>query len=356
MIFIAENGKLSDEGVAFIRTAFPDDASGLDPDEIQDIFNPHSHLSRTRNTMRNRWRQGVIEGEVRSFLEVGPARISGGLIATSGTPRPGFFATSDGSRIVITNRHFSTVFRILLALNSINVSDDTFNIGSLAPLDIRQWSMIRFLVYAIRERNAVGEPNDEIFARTYAKTHVGYLSERFHDPLNLVNPGEIENANLLQESLSLNQFLELADSPYDSGLGGYNYGGSLMGVTDSLVSRAKEWSGFLFPGFLGSLDSSRDGSRALRDCLNNRRATCHDIDLGSSPKLLRRRQPDIIQIFPSEQKIEIIDPTFRWNSRWHNFKSGIYQSILRILFQNVQNESWTVVGLDIKNKRYVTVT
>ncbi|MEM7084918.1 MAG: hypothetical protein AAF489_01970 [Bacteroidota bacterium] len=111
-----------------------------------------------------------------------------------------------------------------------------------------------------------------------------------------------------------------------------------------------EWYNFLFAG--AETDSSNNrGHKFIADGINSDNVPNNDLPLANdafiNPKNLMDKIPDITLILPQRELVEVIDPTFRFDIPWHNFKTAVYVSVLRFVFPN----EWSFRGIDHRDAR-----
>jgi hypothetical protein len=338
MMLMADNGTLTAEGIEFIRRT---QRVRLDDDEIQRIFNPSFALSGQHDGLRNTWREHVVAEEVRLHLGVRPARLDAGTIVFSGRPTAGLFANADHSRILISNRRLSTIFEWLGGITVVGVPQSAFQRGTPAS-DLRTWSVAEFLAFTLRGGN------DRELARAYESTHVHYLTQRFTDPLQMIPAEDIDNGGLRRTTMTLDQFWGLGDAELED-----RFARSLMGrlpaVTRQVRTGAREWFGFLFPGFVGELRSD-----ALYRGLRSATGTCRGLGTADGAKLVGDKQPDLVQILVPERRIEVLDASLRVLTKWHNFKTSFYASVLRSVMNGMPAPAWAVMAMDFRDQRYIS--
>lgn len=367
MLLMNDHGELTDAGVEWIQQNDAEHGSTRNEDEIKEIFNPNTNFyrsefsdaqTRQRERLRNRWRENIILAEAIGFLEAEPRRItSGGDLVSNGRPTEGIFVNSGNSAIVFANRTFITIFADILRVNAIPVTEQNFILDVQRNNDLRNWSMVRYLVYTLRTGNSESQP-DNLLKRAYLDAHLHYLSARLQDPLRLLTIEDVAQAraHARPAGFDIRDFQRI---------------GSRTGQDSSVPNHALAvaWFKFLFTTYDTSSDR-RDGNGfianeyqlrndVVQHVFRDRRSTGDEADFVENIKLVKNKKPDIIQIFPARKHIDVIDATFRFDWPWHNFKTELYCSVLRTIFNNGAEEAedqWTVSGFDYKALRYVTRT
>jgi pimeloyl-ACP methyl ester carboxylesterase len=343
------DGLLTPAGIEYIQRHVAADDSNIRSmrgDEIQQIFTgdysagdpvDRAGLERRRR-YQHRWREAVVEQDVRNHLGVSARGIDSVGHLTSVNPINGFYA-NDAGDIVITGRRFTTIFDILGRLASMQPE---LNPTHEPNRSLRQWTVLELLLRVLLwQGTRLGR--DCALYRAYLNAHQHFLGCRRSDPLGLIAPRSLQLIccqAVLPEEYGLQQFRGDANC--------YS-----QDRNQTRCFGAYEWFTFLFQlrsgtGFVAN--NQAQAWNAVRQSVGHR-----SMPASNTPglKLIRDKEPDIVQILTSRSpmKIEVLDTSFRWDIPWHNFKTEFYASVFRLMFPDA-----SVEALDYRDRRTFRVS
>ncbi len=343
------DGLLTPAGIEYIQRHVAADDSNIRSmrgDEIQQIFTgdysagdpvDRAGLERRRR-YQHRWREAVVEQDVRNHLGVSARGIDSVGHLTGVNPINGFYA-NDAGDIVITGRRFTTIFDILGRLASMQPE---LNPTHEPNRSLRQWTVLELLLRVLLWQGThLGR--DCALYRAYLNAHQHFLGCRRSDPLGLIAPRSLQLIccqAVLPEEYGLQQFKGEANC--------YS-----QDRNQTRCFGAYEWFTFLFQlrsgtGFVAN--NQAQAWNAVRQSVGHR-----SMPASNTPglKLIRDKEPDIVQILTSRSpmKIEVLDTSFRWDIPWHNFKTEFYASVFRLMFPDA-----SVEALDYRDRRTFRVS
>lgn len=380
--YIDSLGYLTDSGLRILRLEDPRGTGRLSNPVIKSIFkgvqDPHTDYdswlvdneAQKLKSKRSRWQERLVKKEIINYFQ---------LVALSDhnhNPIPNVY--QPGSTPLITKAYLisgiaiSTILSRLLQIftHYTDTFDPEFDAyvatsinfppiaGDTDDSDLLTVSKYRYLYVKMRNTNLIHY--DEQLTKAYYKAHCHYLDGLKTDPLGLL-PDEVRQQLHRDDEFSvrsrpqLRRQIEINYSMTDFRTDALNASRRYRDRPKTQVMQnIADWYGFLFAGFRGFEDRRSGGwlAEAFLTTGAPESAMHQDIEGGrlETLKTLRRSIPDLIVIRPESRSLEIIDPTYRFDEPYHNFKTVFYMSILRQYLPG-----WEIKGVDHRNAREQTL-
>ncbi len=359
MIYINEVGDLTDIGAHSIKSTF----------NLNDDLNSIKIAWNTRSN--SAWFESLIKEEVKSTFQLSPANlISSESLSRIPALERNLFSSDDRQISAVTGISISSIAKYLIAVDILETPDlfiplvdgEQITINNLRQnkQNIRLWSTLKYLAYAIK-----GD-KDQSLKNSYVAAHNYFFSQKYEDPLTLVTPAELNSRDSTRPRRSQLNLLPGTSYPENQRLSFVTLANAIEGNHASPIfselQRIQVWYTFLFgnlPPIVRRFQENVQRSFIASDInvLRTYMANFNDIRSFPSPRdevrgmrLLFNKQPDIVVISHRERIIRVLDPTFRPVVLWHNFKTELYCSVLRTLLRN-KNPPWRVEGYDYGRRR-----
>ncbi|MDO6516740.1 MULTISPECIES: alpha/beta hydrolase family protein [Flavobacteriaceae] len=341
-----------------------------DPNSNYDNYKINQNSSRY-STLRYQWRELLVSILLKDYYYLVPFEngtntyFKPPLTYPLGSQSNRDFQKRSQKVFMIRNVNFNTILnRLPGILNHYkNEYDSDYNSGEIAftidlnntnDLNISDAYIYNFLHHVMNEDSSI---EGKLVSRYY-RAHSYYIDGLKQDPLRLLSDSKrkrlfsddeqlVNGVNReFQESYNIETFKEEAKL--------------VSGRTRRIIAKTKnrqklgEWYSHLFAGFTSNREEAIRGGMIATNFFGNREdlpsgIIQDDVINFSGGRLVGLKKvgnsiPDILLIWPERHLIWIIDPTYRYDVPWHNFKTSYYISVIKKVLQD-----WTVEGVDYRD-------
>lgn len=381
-IYIDTTGSLTDAGLEYLKQEDQTGTTGLQDSTIKNIINQTADPNKdfkswlenenTRNFIRKRsgWQEVLIRQEIIDHFHLVP------FLRRNGTSRSNIYMPGPASNekvYLISNLGIGTIIDTLpLIFNHYGNNHDSF-VTSISLIvnvpdgdeDLQDISVYQYLKSKMDSSN--GAFYDETLTKAFYTAHTYYIGGLRQDPLDLLPANKRQEWFTDDIENRSGRRSRTIETPYTM----TKFRGDALSASQTRGRKTKDiqnigkWYNFLFAGFDleghdKPLESAFLASAFLppRSTIQNRierdlSIVPNSLDINDGKlynlKSLRLKRPDLILIRPEGRTIEVIDPTFRFDTPWHNFKTTYYVSIIKHYLPQ-----WVVRGLDHRDARNQT--
>ena len=374
-------GHLTARGLRLLRHEDPRGTAGLQDQVIKNIFkgikDPNAdydswlvdNKAKILQRKRSRWQERLIKKEIIDYFQlVEFTDHNNNTVPNVYKPR---LSTRKEKVYLTTGIAISTILSRLLQIftHYRDNYDSSFNAyvtgsinfpaipGDSDDADLLNVTKYRYLYIKMRSRNLIHY--DESLTKAYYTAHSYYLDGLKTDPLGLL-PDDVRQRLYTDDEYVRRRFTTIRQVEINYTMNDFRR--DALGASRKhhstpkthVMQKVGSWYSFLFAGFR-RLEDSRNGGWIAEAFLRTGTpdsALYQEIDGGrlETLKILSLSFPDLIIIRPSIRTIEVIDPTFRFEEPYHNFKTAFYVSIMRQYLPG-----WSVKGLDHRDSRNQTL-